>query len=156
MVTFLHTFSHDCKYGPVCVWGSMPISSSYTLSLSTCTTRVIHRPTPNPARLARYSYLYSNQSPPLPISLVFFYKTPVLTAGWIGEAREDWIFIEDQAFFLSYVWFGSTPATFPLSPVNKLFLFLSLSVCRQSSESYNRKEAWASINRSILYVRGSG
>ncbi len=65
-------------------------------------------------------------------------------------------FIEAQAFLRSY-----EPIP-PPSPVSKLSLFLSLPLCRRPSlywqeragvepdQSYDRKKAWASINRSIL------
>jgi hypothetical protein len=59
--------------------------------------------TPPPARLARHSYLYSNQSPPsLSPSLWFFLQTQsLLRAGWTRAERIE-LFIENQAFWRSY------------------------------------------------------
>ncbi len=64
-------------------------------------------------------------------------------------------FIDAQVFLWS-----SESAPCPPSPVIKLSLFLSLPLCRPPSlltggrgigaRSYDRKKAWASINRSIL------
>jgi hypothetical protein len=68
MATFLRTLSHDGVFGLACCgWGSSPtpFHSIYPLHSS-----YVAPSTPSPARLARYSNLYSNQSPPLPLYLV--------------------------------------------------------------------------------------
>ncbi len=41
-------------------------------------------------------------------------------------------FTEDQAFFLAFLWFGSSPTPFFPPPVSKLSLWLGLPVCRRS------------------------
>ncbi len=70
-------------------------------------------------------------------------------------------FIKDQTFLPSYD-LAPLPPIAP-SPVSKVSLFLSLSVCRAywqkggtgggsrgRSESYEREKSWSSINHSIL------
>ncbi len=81
------------------------------------------------------------------------------------KGREGWM-IYRGSVFLSVVWFGSSPNPFPPCLSRQLPLFLSLPMCRRSSllagdweggdgpgaESYDRKKARPSINRSILSV----
>jgi hypothetical protein len=46
--------------------------------------------------------------------------------------REYWRIYGGPGFF-TVLWFGSSPAPFPLTPVSKFSIFLSLPVCRRSS-----------------------
>ncbi len=75
------------------------------------------------------------------------------------RTREYWMIYRGQSFLL-VIWFGSSPTTFPTSPLSKSFLFLSLPVRRRPSllrgrggemggrrtKSYEREKAWPTIN----------
>ncbi len=80
------------------------------------------------------------------------------------RSREYWMIYRKPSILVAVLWFVSTPASSTPPLVRKLYLFLSLPVCRQSrlltgeggkrvrrgAESYDRKKTWPFINRPIL------
>ncbi len=94
---------------------------------------------------------------------LFQYYIPPTTLCFYAPERTE-LFIEGQASLRSYGSVYANPPPRPSLP-SRLPLILTLPVCRQSSlywrerggggggreaESYNRKKAWPSINRSLL------
>ncbi len=110
MVTCLSTFSHDGILGPA-FWGWGNCIFPFTLLYLHSTLVTSSPPPPPPARLAIYSYLYSNQSPLFP---------SLWTNPWNNRRRS---FL---SFFLSY---DSAPP--PPTPSPPLYMQTSNSTQRE-------------------------